>query len=405
MKFPKCLSEAETLERAIAGESLSRFGDGEFSIALGGNCVSQKGDKSLAAEMRGILEHAPKGCLPCLPDPYGGSPKKANWQKFENANLTLGNQQFGSAFISRPDSAPWIDTPEYWQRMRLLWSGKDVTLVLGSTRSLRPEMIADAASVREVWGTYRDAYSSTAPDHRNHPSALHSIDELIESVGKPSGPVLMCLGPTATVMAARLTTRGVHAIDLGHLGMFMRHEGSYRFKPADVVSDEYRALLQRAHREMDWGGSGHKQAEAVAAFADELGAEAILDYGCGQGNLAKALAARVPPKRVTQYDPGIPGKDGWPKPSHLVVCSDVLEHIEPEKIDAVLSHIRALAGHGAYLVIATRAANKNLPDGRNAHLIIEGSQWWIDKVAAQGWSHARPPQIKESHSVTMWLQR
>ena len=47
MKYPPCLSEAETIERAIAGANLARYGDGEFNIVIGRNCVSQRGDKSL----------------------------------------------------------------------------------------------------------------------------------------------------------------------------------------------------------------------------------------------------------------------------------------------------------------------------------------------------------------------
>lgn len=405
MRYPKCLSEAETVERAIAGMSIARYGDGEFCLAIGRNCVSQRADPKLAAELNEVLQNRVKNCLVCMPDPYSGTPKKANWQKFESWAINTGKGVFGSAFITRPDNAPWIDTAEYWSRIRHLWAGKDVTLVLGSKRSLHAATLHDAASVREVWGTYRDAYDAPGTDKRDHPNACQSIDALMEAVGKPSGPVLLCLGPTATVMAPRLAKIGVHAIDLGHLGLFMKHMGAHRFKPDDLLSPDYRALMERAHREMDWGGSGHKQADAVAAFADEVGAEAILDYGCGQGYLAKALAERTPPRRVTNYDPGIPGKNGLPKPSHLVVASDVLEHVEPEKLHSVLHHIHCLADRWAYVVVATRPANKTLPDGRNAHLLIQPPQWWIDKVDAAGWQHVKPPKVKEGHSVTMWLSR
>jgi hypothetical protein len=34
--------------------------------------------------------------------------------------------------------------------------------------------------------------------------------------------VLLCLGPTATVMAVDLCAKGIQAIDLGHVGMFLR---------------------------------------------------------------------------------------------------------------------------------------------------------------------------------------
>lgn len=405
MKFPPCLSEAETIERAIAGANLARYGDGEFNLARGGNCKSQKAHPKLAAELRAILDKAPKGCLPCLPDPNcggGKSPKRDNWLKVTSNTLRLGKQEYGSAFITRPDSAPWIDTKDYWSRVRALWRGKDVTLVKGSERSLRLDMMTDAKSVREVWGTYRDAYDARgrAPDERDRPKALQTIDELMEAVGVAGHTVLMCLGPTATVMAARLARKGVHAVDLGHLGMFMRSAGAYLLQPDDLLSPQYRALLTRSHSgEMDWAGAGYKQAPAVAQFADEIGAKSILDYGSGQGTLARAL----PDRKVTNYDPGVAGSSGLPKLAHLVVSSDVLEHIEPDKLDNVMKHIHGLAVTGAYFMIATRPANKNLPDGRNAHLLVESPDWWLAKIDAQGWKHAREPVIKSGHSITMWL--
>lgn len=185
--------------------------------------------------------------------------------------------------------------------------------------------------------------------------------------------------------------------------MFMRSAGSYRLQPDELLSPQYRALLNRAHREMNWAGAGYKQAAAVAQFADEIHAKSILDYGSGQGTLARALAEYDPPRKVRNYDPGLPDASGLPKLAHLVVCSDVLEHIEPEKLDNVMQHIHGIAVTGAYFVIATRPANKNLPDGRNAHLLVESPEWWLAKIAAQGWKHARPPEVKPGHSLTAWL--
>ena len=67
-------------------------------------------------------------------------------------------------------------------------------------------------------------------------------------------------------------------------------------------------------------------------------------------------------------------------PAELVICTDVLEHIEPELIDNVLKHIESLTLKTAYLIIDTLPAQKNLPDGRNAHLIIENQDWWTNKI-------------------------
>jgi hypothetical protein len=83
---------------------------------------------------------------------------------------------------------------------------------------------------------------------------------------------------------------------------------------------------------------------------------------------------------VRNYDPGIPADSALPAPADLVVCTDVLEHIEPEHLDAVLAHIFRLAQRAVFLQIALFPAKKTLPDGRNAHLIVQPANWWLDKI-------------------------
>lgn len=107
----------------------------------------------------------------------------------------------------------------------------------------------------------------------------------------------------------------------------------------------------------------------------EAGFRTVLDYGCGKGTLAKTL-----PFPIWEYDPAIKNKDWPPRPSELVVCADVLEHIEPECLDAVLDDLASLTLDVAYFVIHTKPAGKDLPDGRNAHLIQEGKDWWERKL-------------------------
>ena len=124
------------------------------------------------------------------------------------------------------------------------------------------------------------------------------------------------------------------------------------------------------HRKKTFGASGHKWADHVR---DMKGS--ILDYGCGKGTLKKALGWEI-----SEYDPCIPGKDTPPEPHDCVVCTDVLEHIEPEHLDAVLSDLKRLMRRSGFLVIATRPAKKTLPDGRNAHLIVKPPEWWRHKL-------------------------
>jgi hypothetical protein len=374
VSYPNVMSEEDTLEAAISGASLARYGDGELRVALGRKCVSQAADERLARELRDILRTPVKGLIAAIPNTYSATPKRESWERFSQKGFTTmyGLKTYGSSFITRPDSAPWIDTPAYWQRVRDLWRDKDVVLAVGDKRSLRSEAMQDARSLRTVWGPTRDAYAE--------------IDRIEAEIGDHRGPVLMCLGCTATVLAARLCKKGVHGVDIGHIGMFMRHAGIYGMGLDNVATPEYRAVLAAMHSREKWGGKGHRHLDAVLELitrANQLKGGlrekvTVLDYGCGRGSLANALK----PHRCQQYDPGVPGRDVLPKPSDVVVCTDVLEHIEPEKLDAVLDHILRLTGYFAHLVISTRPANAVLPDGRNAHLIVETPDWWLEKILA-----------------------
>jgi len=58
----------------------------------------------------------------------------------------------------------------------------------------------------------------------------------------------------------------------------------------------------------------------------------------------------------------------------------VLEHIEPDFIDAVLLDLRSITQKVGFFSIATGAARKVLKDGRNAHLIQKPSSWWLPKL-------------------------
>lgn len=391
MSYPKTLSEDETLDAAICGVSLSRFGDGELKLALGKNCVSQIADKSLAIELKEILARGTIGCLVCIPNLL--APTKKAWSGYTDPKFTsmYGKQVFGSAFITRPDSAPWIDRPDYWAKLQKLWTAQDVTLVKGSERSLREETLATAATINVVEGPRRDAYAV--------------IDELEEKIGRPHGPIIMCLGPAATVLAWRLAKKGLHAIDLGHVGMFMRHAGAYAHKIEDLISWQYRRQLELLREERGWGGDGWKHAGAVIDIIRAEKPTTILDYGSGEGRLRKEIEEALPGTRVQEYDPGVKGKGGLPKPCDLVVSTDVLEHIESDKIDSVLDHLFRIAGKNIYLVIATRPANAKLPDGRNAHLIVRPSAWWLDKINRfDDWGIGRVEET-EGREVRVWLRK
>lgn len=157
-------------------------------------------------------------------------------------------------------------------------------------------------------------------------------------------------------------------------------------KPADLITPQYRELQRQLHASpRGYGQKGRKWAPAVVRLVELYGATSVLDYGCGQGSLKVELKKHLSPAvRIDEYDPAIAGKDGIPEFADLVVCTDVLEHIEPDKLDNVLAHLKLLARQAVFMVVNLRPASKVLADGRNAHLIVESAEWWRRRVEAAG---------------------
>jgi len=145
-----------------------------------------------------------------------------------------------------------------------------------------------------------------------------------------------------------------------------------------LISDAYRQLNKELHAGGSYGQSGDRWLNSVRFLIEKFQPTTVLDYGCGQGALGRALGAPI-----AEYDPAIEGKEELPKAADLVVCTDVIEHIEPELIDDVLDHLRSVTKRYLFAVISTRPARKILPDGRNAHLIIEPWEWWEQKIRAR----------------------
>lgn len=159
---------------------------------------------------------------------------------------------------------------------------------------------------------------------------------------------------------------------------------------SNVISDEQRRLNQELHQEnqnfgnrADGAGVAGNLPTAVKRM-HELGiCDSILDYGTGKGKLVEKLEAELPPSiSVTGYDPAMPKFCKKPdKNSDIVVCLDVLEHIEMQSIDAVLNDIKKLTGKFCYLVIDLQPAVKKLSDGRNAHILLAPADWWVNKLS------------------------
>jgi hypothetical protein len=145
----------------------------------------------------------------------------------------------------------------------------------------------------------------------------------------------------------------------------------------ELISTAYAALNAKLHQEVvTYGVGGRKHADVVRKLATTLATTSVLDYGCGKGELAKAL-----PFPIWEYDPAIPGKEQSPRPADLVVCTDVLEHVEPDKLGPVLDDLRRCTRRLGFFTIHMGPAGKTYADGRNTHLIQRKKPWWTQHLA------------------------
>lgn len=151
--------------------------------------------------------------------------------------------------------------------------------------------------------------------------------------------------------------------------------------PADTISEDYLRLQTELHRNPNYGVASLAFAPIVAQVVRELGVRTLSDYGAGKQNLLKGLKEQgIRLDAYYPYDPVFPAY-GEPRSADLVCCIDVLEHIEPEKLDVVLDELARITSRFGFFSVHMGPAGKVLADGRNAHLIQQPGSWWLPRLS------------------------
>lgn len=159
----------------------------------------------------------------------------------------------------------------------------------------------------------------------------------------------------------------------------------------ETLSDEYRQTLQDQHADKSWGGTAVKWAGPDVAKiigrterkgkVGRYNIKTALDYGCGQ----ETMKAEFTELEWTGYDPGVIGKDEKPNGKFdLVVCTDVMEHIEREYVETVLQEIADYTKVVTFLEVACTAAHGVFATGprkgQDVHITQRPPEWWIEKA-------------------------
>ncbi len=211
----------ETLDKILEDHcSVSRYGDGEFNVIMGGGNGFCHYDPSLAEKLRKILAEEIPGHIVCLP--YAGICQK---------NLNLRTKVFWIAFFSKTFNS-WkkylkpgrvyynTDVTRFYfaykdkrvcggylKKLKQIWDQRDVLLIEGeySRLGVNNDLFDNMRSIQRVIAPAKDAYTK--------------YDEIMKWARKLGEEklILIALGQTATALAYDLAREGFWAIDIGHL--------------------------------------------------------------------------------------------------------------------------------------------------------------------------------------------
>jgi len=160
---------------------------------------------------------------------------------------------------------------------------------------------------------------------------------------------------------------------------------SNTFNINDVISEEYRKKLEQVTKHMPWGGAVNSSVPKIHEYAIQHDCKSILDYGSGKSDFYNTMYELFPNHQfvINQYEPARPEFSMDPEISDMTVCVDVLEHIEPDKLDNVLDHIYNKTNKIFYFKVCLLPSHGTFEDGTNLHLIIQPKEFWLEKLEKQ----------------------
>jgi 2-polyprenyl-3-methyl-5-hydroxy-6-metoxy-1,4-benzoquinol methylase len=149
----------------------------------------------------------------------------------------------------------------------------------------------------------------------------------------------------------------------------------------NLISENYAAQLKQLHNDSEAFGAGGitvKHYPMIKAMALKNNVGSILDYGCGKGHFIGYANANLPGMRVEGFDVALEKYANLPDGKFdLVVCLDVMEHVEFGALSHVLNEIRQRTGKIFICSVANYPAMKSLSDGRNAHVTQLPFAYWF----------------------------
>lgn len=217
---PKIMNAVDTIEYLKSKKcSISRFGDGEVDLMMLFSIPFQDASLKLRQDLFAVVNSNDENLLVTLPSAVNDTSKcveksKKWWDSYLRYRKWIWKLFFqkrafyGDSLVTRP----WIDFQDeeaatiIFDSFKEIWENRDIVIIEGrkSRIGVGNDIFKNAKSIRRILGPEKNAYEK--------------IDAIYDEVLKENKDslIILALGPTATVLAYRLSKAGYQALDLGH---------------------------------------------------------------------------------------------------------------------------------------------------------------------------------------------
>lgn len=203
-------------------KSLSRYGDGEFMWMTGEKLDSyQDYSEEFSNDLKKAFQSKNDRLLIGIPLGLFDSSKcnlyaKMHWSIIKSDFYTRLVQfiDFDKIYCNASITRPYIDYKSYeystscFNNIKRIWSNKDIVFVEGEKTKLGigNDLFNNAKSIKRIICPATNAYDK-----------LDKIEDAIKNNVNKSTLILTALGPTASILAARMCDLGYQVVDIGHI--------------------------------------------------------------------------------------------------------------------------------------------------------------------------------------------
>lgn len=221
IKPPSVRTTSETIDKIIKDKcSISRYGDGEFTLMSGKNLIFQQYCDELSLRLREIIRGQKENHIVCIPNVFNGldwytEKSKNYWIKYLNLNrgkiykMINIKKEYYDSLVTRLyiDYKDKTRSELYFEKIRSLWNDKDIVIVEGEQSRL--------GVGNDLFGNVNSIKRIICPSFNAFSKYNRILDEVLKQ--DKSKLILIALGPSATVLAYDLSVKGYQAIDIGHI--------------------------------------------------------------------------------------------------------------------------------------------------------------------------------------------